>query len=272
MSKPTISILGCGWLGIPLAKDLLRAGFSIKGSTTSTQKLTMLAEIGMQGFQITLDETKIIGNIDSFLQSDLLIIDIPPKLRINQSESFVKKIELLIPFIEKSTIKNVLFVSSTSVFGDHQDRVDENSFPEPDSESGRQLLESEKLLKQSTHFKTTILRFGGLIGADRHPVYFLSGRKVVAPTAPVNLIHLDDCIGIVKHILLHRLWGNIFHGVSPYHPSKKLYYTGIARQLGLPILKFQEDSENKQHKTVDSINLKRASIYLFKQLNLGLNN
>ena len=272
MSKPTISILGCGWLGIPLAKDLMHSGFSLKGSTTNTQKLTLLAELGLQGFQITLDETKIVGNIDSFLQSDLLIIDIPPKLRDNHSENFVKKIELLIPFIEKSTIKNVLFVSSTSVFADHQGMVDENVLPEPESESGRQLLESEKLLKQSIHFKTTILRFGGLIGADRHPVYYLSGKTVAAPNAPVNLIHLDDCIGIVKHILLHRLWGNIFHGVSPYHPSKKLYYTEIARQLGLPKLKFKEDSENKQHKTVDSINLKKASIYHFKQLNLGLNN
>jgi nucleoside-diphosphate-sugar epimerase len=268
----TISILGCGWLGIPLAKELLHSGFSVKGSTTSTPKLALLEENNIEGFQITLDETKVSGDMEAFLQSDILIIDIPPKLRGNLSENFVQKMELLIPFIEKSTIKNVLFVSSTSVFADHQGLVDENSLPEPDSESGGQLLESEKLLKQSSRFKTTVLRFGGLIGTDRHPAYFLSGRQVAFPNAPINLIHLEDCIGIVKHILLHRLWGKTIHGVSPFHPSKELYYTEIAQQLGLPKLKFQVDSENKQHKTVDSINLKETPIYFFKEIKLGLNN
>lgn len=270
MIKNTISILGCGWLGFPLAKELLKSGFSVKGSTTSAQKLILLQENNIHGFLITLDEAKVGGDIAAFLQSDILIIDIPPKLRVNLSENFVRKIELLIPFIEKSTIKKVLFVSSTSVFADHQGLVDENSLPEPDSESGRQLLESEKLLQQSSRFKTTVLRFGGLIGADRHPAYFLSGRQVAFPNAPINLIHLEDCIGIVKHILLHRLWGKTIHGVSPFHPSKELYYTEIVQQLGLPKIKFNRDFENIQHKTVDSINLKEAPIYFFKEIKLGL--
>jgi len=265
-----ISLLGCGWLGIPLAKELLHAGFSIKGSTTSEQKLTPLSGIGLHSFQISLEETKIIGNMHSFLQSDLLIVDIPPKLRGNQSENFVKKIQMLIPFIEKSTVKNVLFVSSTSVFGSHQGAVDESSFPEPDSESGRQLFACENLLKQSTHFKTTLLRFGGLIGPNRHPIYFLSGRTVTSPNAPVNLIHLEDCIGIVRHIIAHQLWGKTFHGVSPFHPSKESYYSRIAQQLGLLMPEFQHEAIVDQHKIVNSICLNKTPRYHFKQINLGI--
>ena len=41
-----ISILGCGWLGLPLAKALIENGFSVKGSTTSTDKLTALENAG----------------------------------------------------------------------------------------------------------------------------------------------------------------------------------------------------------------------------------
>jgi len=33
-----ISILGCGWLGLPLAKAILENEFSVKGSTTSREK------------------------------------------------------------------------------------------------------------------------------------------------------------------------------------------------------------------------------------------
>jgi hypothetical protein len=38
----------------------------------------------------------------------------------------------------------------------------------PDSEGGRQLVLVESLLQKNTDFKTTILRFGGLIGDDRN--------------------------------------------------------------------------------------------------------
>ena len=43
-----ISILGCGWLGFPLAQALLKAGFSTKGSTTSIDKKEMLEKAGFK--------------------------------------------------------------------------------------------------------------------------------------------------------------------------------------------------------------------------------
>lgn len=106
------------------------------------------------------------------LESQFLIINIPPKLRGNSTENFVEKIKNLIPFIEKSGIKKVLFVSSTSVYSDEDKVVTEETIPNPDTESGKQLFKCEKLLQENSHFETTILRFGGLIGEDRHPIYF----------------------------------------------------------------------------------------------------
>ena len=53
---------------------------------------------------------------------------------------FVEKIENLIPFIAKSTIKKVLFVSSTSVYGDQNDLINRRKNPNPETESGKQLL------------------------------------------------------------------------------------------------------------------------------------
>ena len=54
-----ISILGCGWLGMPLAKSLLEKGFSVKGSTTSLEKISAIQSNGIQPFQIELSETEI---------------------------------------------------------------------------------------------------------------------------------------------------------------------------------------------------------------------
>jgi 3-hydroxyisobutyrate dehydrogenase-like beta-hydroxyacid dehydrogenase len=62
-----ISILGCGWLGLPLAKTLLENDFSVKGSTTSNDKLSLLENLGIQPFIIALESNNVSGNIETFL-------------------------------------------------------------------------------------------------------------------------------------------------------------------------------------------------------------
>ena len=240
-----ISILGCGWLGLPLAKVLLQNGFGVKGSTTSTEKLTYLKQSGIEPFLISLSEKETIGAFSEFiLDSEILIINIPPKLRSPEKENFVAKIRHTIPFIEQSTIKNVLFISSTSVYNDAVQLVYHDTPPNPDTESGKQLLETEQLLQNNTHFKTTILRFGGLIGQDRHPVKFLAGRdNLDHPEAPINLIHQNDCIGIILQIIATASWNETFNAVTPFHPSRKKYYTQKAIDMNLPLPQFTFESD-----------------------------
>ena len=142
------------------------------------------------------------------LYSTILIINIPPKLRGSQTENFVLKIKNCIPFIEKSSVKKVVFVSSSSVYADDNAIVSQFTNPNPDSESGKQLLQVENLLQSNLNFKTTIVRFGGLIGNDRHPIKMLSGKINIAnPEAPVNLIHQNDCIAIIKKIIQTDAFG-----------------------------------------------------------------
>ena len=239
-----ISILGCGWLGFPLAKSLLQNGFSVNGSTTTLEKMAILENAGINAFQIALSEEEIVGEMFNFLsKSEVLIIDIPPKLRGNSNENFVAKIQNLIPFIEKSTVEKVIFVSSTSVYSDaiSMDLITEETIPNPDTESGKQLLEAEKLLQNNSNFTTTVIRFGGLIGENRHPIKFLAGRENLEnPEAPINLIHQLDCIGILEGILEKNCFGETFNAVAPFHPSRKVYYSKKAMELDLPLPKFDE--------------------------------
>ncbi len=260
--RKKISILGCGWLGLPLAKSLLSKGYEVKGSTTSKSKLEVLKNAGISPFQIQLEEHQIIGKIEDFLkETDVLVIDIPPGLRKAISPTlemtFVNKVKTLIPFIEKSGIQKVIFVSSTSVYGDGFPIVEltESTQPNPDTESGKQLAITETLLQSNPHFKTTVIRFGGLLGDDRHPVKFLAGRmNVENPNAPVNMIQREDCIGIIEEILKHSEtseqhdnweWNQTFNAVAPQHPTRKAYYHKKAEILNLPLPTFAEDSESK---------------------------
>lgn len=224
----TIGIIGCGWLGLPLAKSLIAEGYSIFGTTTSKDKLRLLKKEGIHAFQIELSESEVKGPIQDFLKScETLIVNVPPKMRESGPQtSYVEKMQQLLKQLQNSTIAHVVFVSSTSVYSDAQGTVTEETIPKPSSESGKQLLECEQLFANTTEFKSTIVRFGGLIGPDRHPITVLSGKQNLKNgDAPVNLIHLNDCIVIVKEIIKQQQWGKTFNAVHPAHPTKRDYYT-----------------------------------------------
>ena len=251
-----IGVLGCGWLGLPLAKQLVLDSYEVFGTTTSEDKLLQLRDEGIHPFQITLKPEKIHGNIQAFLSKiDVLIINVPPRLRGSSNESFIDKMVLLHQEIQKNGVDKVIFVSSTSVYGDLEGEVTEQTSPSPTTESGIQLVESEKLFWNDSSIKTTIIRFGGLIGPDRHPVTMLAKKQHLSNgNDPVNLIHLDDCIHMIRTILGNQYWGGIFNGVNPFHPEKNEYYGSEATKRGLPLPKYQIDHSKSRAKVVISKN------------------
>ncbi|GAA4275223.1 NAD-dependent epimerase/dehydratase family protein [Aquimarina gracilis] len=263
-----ISILGTGWLGLPLAKAFVEENYVVKGSTTSENKLENLRNHKIKGYQISLNEEGPVGDINSFLSgSDTLIINIPPGLRKNPEINFVAKIQTLLPHIEKSDIENVLFISSTSVFPDLEGfpSISEETTPNATSNAGKQLIGVEQLLQNHKGFKTTILRFAGLFGPNRHPATMLSRRSNIKnPEAPVNLIHLDDCIGIINQIIRTQRWGYIFNASYPDHPEKSKYYGKICKEMGLPLPDYDFQTPSKG-KLVKSDKIEHSLKYRFKR-------
>jgi nucleoside-diphosphate-sugar epimerase len=262
IEKRIVSILGCGWLGLPLGKYLLDKGFSVKGSVTNSEKLIQLADAGIIPYQIVLSETEAVLNDPDFFKTDVLIISIPPK-RLNGIEQiFSGQIRNLIPYILKSGIQKVIFISSTSVYPENFQNAKEDVEPRPDKESGKACLLAENLLKEHPEFKTTFIRFGGLIGADRNPARFLLKSTLPIANIPVNLIHQDDCIGIISSILDQELWGETLNACCPEHPMKKDFYGMAARISGLPEPAISDEVES--YKIVDSSKLQHLLKYKFE--------
>jgi len=257
--------MGCGWLGLPLAKALIEDGYLVRGTTTSTNKLGTLQKEGITPFLISLSEEKIEGDISGFLADmEVLVINIPPKLRGGKKENYIKKMQLLLESLKAAKTKKVIFVSSTSVYGDINAEITEETIAQPDTESGKQLLVSENEFKNNPEIRTTIIRFGGLIGPDRHPVTILSGRKALNNgNHPVNLIHLDDCIAIISSVIKQNWWGELFNAVYPFHPPKKEYYSQEAEKSGL-ILPLYALNSQKSGKKIESRRLIHVKKFVFK--------
>lgn len=263
-----ISIIGCGWLGFPLAKYLISNGYTVKGSTTSIDKLKVLQNAFIEGFIIKLNEKGISGNYDQFLsKSETIIINIPPGLRKNPNKNHVHEIRHLITAIQKQNIKNVLYISSTSVFKDEEEFpiITNLTKPNSNSDSSQQLIQIEQMLQSNPKFKTTILRFGGLFDAKRHPAKYLSGKTNISnPNAPINLIHKEDCIAIISTILKRNLWNETLNAVHTHHPTKKEYYTTYCKAQHIALPHFNLDEKNKG-KLIDSSKMVQLLNYSFKQ-------
>ena len=205
-----VSILGCGWLGKPLAISLLDEGFSVKGSTTSDEKLETLEMNNIEPYIVNISDFE---EFDGFLNSDILIIAITSK--------DVDGFENLISQIENSDIRKVIFISSTSVYG-RLNKV----MTEEDAVLKTPLTEIEELFRQNNFFETTIIRFAGLFGDERQPSnWFKNGRKIPQPKGFVNMIHKEDCIEIIHTIIDQNCWDQTFNACSNHHPTRREFYT-----------------------------------------------
>ncbi|MFN8273702.1 MAG: SDR family oxidoreductase [Flavobacteriaceae bacterium] len=260
----TISILGCGWLGRPLAVQLLSDGFRVKGSTTTEEKLNQLKQEGIHSWLIKTEAAGVVGDWNSFIENaDWLLVNIPPGMKKNGSANFVASMQKLCEQIERSGIQKIILVSSTSVFQDIHQTFTEADVPNSDAENGQALYQVEQIFQNIASAKTTIIRFGGLIGNDRHPVKFLSGRTgIPAPKSVVNLIHLEDCIGIISAVIQGDFCGEVLHGVTPFHPTREAYYTQKAIELNLPAPIFDVD-DLSLGKTINSRKLSTQLGYTF---------
>ncbi len=251
----TIGILGCGWLGFPLACRLLESGYSVRGTTTRAEKLEKLENAGILAFQIELTQAGFTGDWRKFLQGlDLLVFNIPPGIRANPQTDYPAKIRHLVRALESQKVPRLIYIGSTSVYGRRQGVVDEATEPEPDSESGRQLLRAEEILRASPLAGSSlILRFGGLIGPDRHPVTMLSGRTGLSGgNDPLNLIERTDCLNLIERAIADNSQVGIANGVAPGHPPKAVYYKNEAQKRGIPAPRYEASPGQKGGKCIKS--------------------
>ena len=257
-----ISVLGCGWLGLPLAQELVRQGFTVHGTTTTPEKQPVLENAGIKPFLLNLEELPINPEKVGFFESGTLIISVPPKR--SQSGKFAQQILNLVQVLKKTPVKKVLFVSSTGVYATSAAPITEISPLDP--QNAAELIQAEQVISDPENpWETTILRFAGLFGPGREPGRFLAGKNNLPdPGAPVNLIHLQDCIQIIIEIIQQAKWGKIYNACANEHPTRKEFYTAAARKLGLKEPEFvHETAASTFGKLIDNQKLKSDLKYNF---------
>jgi nucleoside-diphosphate-sugar epimerase len=228
--KQQIGILGCGWVGLPLAKELIKRGFEVKGSTTNPAKVATMKTAGISPFVLKLNPSLEGEGAAELLSAEILFVNIPPKITLNGLDFHVKQIEALIAAIP-STVRRVFFVSSTSVYPDlNREVAEEDASPA----AHPVLMQAEGMMQAAFGDKLTILRLAGLMGYDRYPAKYFAGKKgLTSGDLPVNYIHRDDLVHICAEVICRTDIVGIFNVVAPEHPKRRDVYAKNCQDLGL---------------------------------------
>lgn len=259
-AKQIISVLGCGWFGLPLARKLVESGFEVKGSVTQKSKLDLLSSYGIDAHQINLNDNTFSGS--SFFKCDVLIICIPGSVKSADDNDYYYAVQKSLIYACKAKVKHVILISSIGVYTDVNTIVDERSLIKANDHKSKILLNTEELLNHQKDFTATIVRFGGLIGAQRNLAkYFAGKRQVPQGLAPINLIALQDCIGITLQIIEQKAFGYTYNAVCPHHPTRADFYTALAKNTGYEIPEFV--CKKGTWKQVDSFNVPHILNYKF---------
>jgi nucleoside-diphosphate-sugar epimerase len=261
----TVAVLGCGWLGLPLAQALHTQGYRVLGTTTTPSQLPVLQAAGIEPHLLQLgadfnnaDEARLTSILHSV---DILVLNVPPRSAV--AGGYPQLLRPVHRAVAAARLKAVLFVSTSGVYLD-EPRI----MREQDAISTRDA--ASDVLRTEGHFvprygqwKSTVVRLGGLIGPDRAPGRFLAGRQNLAQgDAPVNLLHLTDAIGVLQTIIEQNIWGHTLNVCASSHPSRREFYPAAAEYLGLQPPTFKP--EYSSGKLIDNSLMRSLVPYEFK--------
>lgn len=244
----------------------------VKASTTSAGKIDMFKSVGIEPYLINFDGSDKTSDLEQFLTTDILIISIPPGRRsVDGLANYRQMAQLIRKQLETSQVSKLIFISSTSVYPESNEILNEFSEIGPETESGKVLAETEALFSE-LNMQVILLRLSGLIGPNRMPGRFFAGQENVPNgLAPVNMIHLDDAVALINCLIDSETAQGVYLGCSPSHPTKEEFYSLAAQFENLVVPTFIPEKVKwktiSSERTIQELNFKYKYHSLLDWLN-----
>jgi nucleoside-diphosphate-sugar epimerase len=198
-----VLVAGCGYVGSALAASLVADRRTVYGLRRSSAPLPR----GVVAIRSDLTALDSIPQLPSEITEVVYCAAAKAHDEATYRAIYIQGYQNLLQALRESScsISRLVYVSSTGVYGQEEGEVvTEESPTEPDSFSGRVLLEAEERVLRS-RFTTMIARFSGIYGPKREGILrqVQDGSAVGYHGRPhyTNRIHLDDCVGILRFLL-----------------------------------------------------------------------
>lgn len=271
-----VLIIGCGYVGLPLGVELIRQGHDVFGLRRSAAEELKSAGLTPVMADITARET-----LTGLPRDFDWVVNCAASgggSAADYRRLYLQGTRNLIEWFAAAPPKKFVYTSSTSVYGQNDGSlVKEGSPTEPQAETAQVLVETEKVLleaAQSKKFSSVILRVAGIYGPGRGHWFkqFLIDEARIEGKGErmLNMIHLEDVVGVVIAALKNGRTGEIYNAVDDEPVSQLKFFEWLGGALDKPLpASAPEDAEDNRkrgvtNKKVSNRRLKMELGYQFK--------
>jgi nucleoside-diphosphate-sugar epimerase len=231
-------ILGCGYVGLELGRQLDAAGHDVTGVRRSAAGIEAVESAGLDAVAADVtDET----DLSAVPDADWVVFAASSGGRGADAarEVYVDGLKTAVDHFggRDDPPDRLVYTSSTGVYGDHGgDWVDESTPLDPTTDKTRVLAEAERVARERSReygIDGTVARFAGLYGPDRYRLERYLRGPVTA--GYLNMVHRDDAAGAVAHLLsTDRARDDVVLTVDDEPVHKWRFADWLADRCGLP--------------------------------------
>jgi len=237
MNQPNIIIIiGCGDIGIRVARRWQKSTSKIIGVVRSEKSAEKLRQNNIQPIVADLDQPNKLPELS--LKKSLVYYFAPPNRSGVQDDRMRSFLAGITP---ENIPAQIIYISTSGVYGDcGSNWITEEQPVNPATDRSKRRVDAEVTLQnwaQNTSYAINILRVPGIYGPGRLPIDRVrNGEPILrAEDAPIsNRIHADDLAQAAENAAHFGKSGAIYN-VSDGRPSTVTeYYNTLADMLGVP--------------------------------------
>jgi nucleoside-diphosphate-sugar epimerase len=220
-------IVGCGYVGLPLGAELVRQDHEVFGLRRSAAAENELKAAGIHPLAGDVTKPETLAKLPHDFDWVVNCVAAGGSAE-NSRQIYLVGNRNLISWLAGSPPKKFIYTSSTSVYGQNDGSVvTEKSPTEPEADTAKVLVETEKLLLDgsgsrgcSPHLKfpAVILRLAGIYGPERGHWFkqFLKNEARIEGDGSrfLNMIQRDDVVGCIIAALKNGRAGEIYNAVD----------------------------------------------------------
>lgn len=235
-----VLIIGCGYVGLPLGKALAEAGHEVFGMRRSEENKQAMKDAGITPIIADLTMPGILPLLPGPFDWVVNLVSSSQGGPEEYRQVYLEGTRALISWMRDTPPQKFVYTSSTSVYGQTDgSQVKENAFTQPTTETGKILVETEKLLLEAAQrykVPAVILRAAGIYGPDRGHLFLQYLREEAKMDGDgsriLNMIHVDDLVGVIMAALKAGRPGDVYNAVDDEPISQLHFFRWLSETLG----------------------------------------
>lgn len=235
-----VAIVGCGYVGTRVAKNLhTKSNYTVTATTTTPQRVSELEGVAHRVAVLEGNDKNAMAAV--LQEQDAVMLCVGARNPNTYRESYLDTAKTLVSVLKEiPAVKQLIYTGTYSVYGDRQgELVNEDSSVAPANANGEILAETERVLlaASSPNLQVCILRLGGIYGPERELVKIFRGwagtTRPGAGEDATNWVHADDVAGGLIFALENRLQG-IYNLVGDVSLSSRELLDRVFENNNLP--------------------------------------